>query len=48
MYLGSSDAAFCHGKQPVRHTKRTMPNCHTSCEETALEFFFAKYYEINS
>lgn len=36
-YLGSSDAAFCQGKHPVKHTKITMPNCQTSWLGSALE-----------
>lgn len=37
IYRGSSEAAFCHGKQPVKHTNKTIPNCHRSCDGTVLE-----------
>lgn len=36
-YRGSSLPAFCHGRQPVRHTNITIPNCHTSCDVSALQ-----------
>jgi hypothetical protein len=36
-YRGSSLPAFCQGRQPVRHTNITIPNCHTSCDVSALQ-----------
>lgn len=36
-YRGSSGAAFCHGKHPVKHTNKTIPNCQTSCDGSALQ-----------
>lgn len=36
-YRGSSEAAFCHGKQPVKQTNKTIPNCHRSCDGTVLK-----------
>lgn len=37
VYLGSSKAAFCQGKHPVRQIKITTPNCQISWVIKALK-----------
>lgn len=37
VYRGSSMAAFCQGRHPVKHTNTTIANCHTSWDVSALE-----------
>lgn len=48
-YRGSSLPAFCQGRQPVRHTNITIPNCHTSCDVSALQHASCRsYFSVTS